>query len=128
MRRRLAVIAAFATLALPAAAAGQVRGAFFAADPIDGPSADIGSLGDLDVARDGTGALAYVKRDGGVDHVFVSRLVDGAFQPPERVDAGLDGVGAQPVVAANDGGKLVVAYVSGGAVFSIVRPAGAQGW
>jgi hypothetical protein len=128
MRRRLAVLAAIAPLALPAAAAGQVRGAFFAGDPVDGPSADIQSLGDLDVARDGTGALAYVKRDGGVDHIFVSRLVDGAFQPPERVDAAFAGAGSQPVVAAADGGKLVVAYVNGGAVFSVVRPAGAPGW
>jgi hypothetical protein len=128
MRRRLAVIAVLAPLALPASAGAQVRGAFFPGDTVDGPSADIQSLGDLDVARDGTGGLTYVKRDGGVDHVFVSRLVDGAFQPPERVDAALAGAGSQPVIAAADGGKLVVAFVSGGAVFSTVRPAGAPGW
>ena len=55
---------------------------------------------------------------GGVPHVFVSRLVDGAFQPPEQVDAGLAGAGSQPVVAASDGGRLVVAYVSGGGIFA----------
>src|SRR5512132_2050703 len=128
MRRRLAVIAALAPLALPAAASAQQRGAFLAGEPIDGPSADIESLGDLDVARDGTGALAYVKKVGGVDHVFVSRLVSGAFGAPEQVDAGLGGAGSQPVVAASDGGRLVVAFVSGGGVFSVVRPAGAPGY
>ena len=136
MRRRIAVLAVLAplvlpvlvALVLPAAAGAATAGHFYAGDPIDGPSADIQSLGDLDVARDGTGALAYVKRVSGVDHIFVSRLVDGAFQAPEQVDAGLGGAGSQPVVAASDGGRLVVAFVSGGGLFSVVRPAGAPGW
>jgi hypothetical protein len=132
MRRRIALPALLAPLALLAlalpASAGAVAGAFIPGEAIDGPSADIQSLGDLDVARDGTGALAYVKQAGGVPHIFVSRLVDGAFQPPEQVDAGLGGAGAQPVVAASDGGRLVVAFVSGGGVFSVVRPAGAPGY
>jgi hypothetical protein len=124
MRRRIALLAVLAPLALPAAAGAQTGGSFFAGTPIDGPSADIQSLGDVDVSRDGTGALAYVKRVGGIDHVFVSRLA-GAFQPPEQVDAALAGAGAQPVVAASDGGRLVVAFVSGGGIFAVVRPAGA---
>jgi hypothetical protein len=128
MARRIALLAALATLALPAVASAATPSRFFAGTPVDGPSADIQSLGDLDVARDGTGALAYVKRVGGVDHVFVSRLVDGAFQPPEQIDAGLAGAGSQPVVAASDGGRLVIAYVSGGGVFATVRPAGAPGY
>jgi hypothetical protein len=128
MPRRLALLAVLATLVFPAAASAAVPAKFFAGEAVDGPSADIQSLGDLDVARDGTGALAYVKRVGGVDHVFVSRLVDGAFQAPEQVDAGLGGAGAQPVVAASDGGRLVVAFVSGGGVFTVVRPAGAPGY
>jgi hypothetical protein len=119
----LAVLA----VALPASA-GAVAGSFIPGEAIDGPSADIQSLGDLDVARDGTGALAYVKQVAGVPHIFVSRLVNGAFQPPEQVDAGLGGAGAQPVVAASDGGRLVVAFVSGGGIFSVVRPAGAPGY
>jgi hypothetical protein len=134
MRRRIAVLAAVLPLVLVAvpllepATAGAVAGRFFPGVAVDGPSADIQSLGDLDVARDGTGALAYVKRVAGVDHIFVSRLVDGAFGAPEQVDAGLAGAGSQPVVAASDGGRLVVAFVSGGAVFSVVRPSGAPGF
>jgi hypothetical protein len=128
MHRRLALLAVLAPLLLPAAAGAVVPGKFFAGEPVDGPSADIQSLGDLDVARDGTGALAYVKRVGGIDHVFVSRLVDGAFQAPEQVDVGLGGAGSEPTVAASDGGRLVVAFASGGGVFSAVRPAGAPGF
>jgi hypothetical protein len=128
MHRRLVLLAVLAPLVLPACAGAAVRGSFFAATPIDGPSADVQSLGDLDVARDGTGALAYVKRVGGIDHVFISRLVDGAFQAPEQIDAGLGGAGSQPTVAASDGGRLVVAFSSGGGVFSAVRPAGAPGF
>jgi hypothetical protein len=128
MARCIALLAALAPLVLPAVAGAATPARFFAGTPIDGPSADIQALGDLDVARDGTGALAYVKRVAGVDHVFVSRLASGSFQAPEQVDAGLAGAGAQPVVAASDGGRLVVAFVSGGAVFSTVRPAGAPGY
>src|SRR6476619_1460977 len=128
MARRIALLAALAPLVLPAFAGAATPSRFFAGTPVDGPSADIQSLGDLDVARDGTGALAYIKRVAGVDHVFVSRLVNGVFQPPEQIDAGLAGAGSQPVVAASDGGRLVVAYVSGGAIFTTVRPAGAPGY
>jgi hypothetical protein len=128
MARRIALLAALASLVVPAVAGGATPARFFAGTPIDGPSADIQSLGDLDVARDGTGALAYVKRVAGIDHVFVSRLVSGSFQAPEQIDAGLAGAGAQPVVAASDGGRLVVAFVSGGGIFTTVRPAGAPGY
>ena len=128
MHRRLVLLAVLAPLVLPAAAGAAVPGKYFAGEPIDGPSADIQSLGDLDVARDGTGALAYVKRVGAIDHVFVSRLVNGVFQAPEQIDAGVGGAGSQPTVAASDGGRLVVAFASGGGVFSAVRPAGAPGF
>jgi hypothetical protein len=128
MARRIALLAALAPLVVPALAGAATPARFFAGTPIDGPSADIQALGDLDVARDGTGALAYVKRVGGIDHVFVSRLAGGSFEAPEQIDAGLAGAGSQPVVAASDGGRLVVAFVSGGGLFSVVRPAGAPGY
>ncbi|WP_187368769.1 PKD domain-containing protein [Baekduia soli] len=122
MPRRLALIV---TSLAALAAAAPAHAAFFAGEAIDGPSADIRSVGDLDIARDGTGAVAYVRRDAGVDHVFVSRLVGGAWQPPERVDPGLDTPSSQPAVAASDGGRVAVAYVSGGQQVVAVRPAGA---
>jgi hypothetical protein len=128
MPRRIALLAALAPLVLPSVAGAATAGGFFPGDPIDGPTADIQSLGDLDVARDGSGALTYVKRVAGVDHVFVSRLVGGSYLPPEQIDAGLPGAGSQPVVAASDGGRLAVAFVSGGTVVSVVRPNADTPW
>src|SRR5689334_25367688 len=110
MARRIALLAALAPLVLPAVAGAATPSRFFAGTPVDGPSADIQSRGDLDVARDGTGALAYVKRVAGVDHVSVSRLVNGAFQPPEQHDAGLAGARSHPRVAAPDRGRHVASY------------------
>jgi hypothetical protein len=124
MRRRLLVSSAvLAALVLAPPGARADVGQFVAAEPIDGP---VTALGGLDVARDGTGAVAYVKPDGGVDHIFVSRLDGGAWQTPERVDAGLPSAGSQPVVAAGDGGRVDVAFISGGALYAMVKPASNQ--
>lgn len=124
LRTPAAALLASVVLALLALPAGSAQAGFFAGDPVDGPSADIRALGDLDLARDGSGALAYVRRVDGVDRVFVARFVDGVFQAPEQLDGGLPGPGSQPVVGASDGGRLVVVFVSGGAVYGVVRPAG----
>jgi hypothetical protein len=127
--RRLARLLAVPVLALTVPATAQAApGKYFAGETVDGPSADVQRLGDVDVARDGTGALAYVKRDAGVDHVFVSRLIEGTWQPPERIDGGLDAAGAQPVVAASGGGRLTVAFQNAGGVFAVVRPEAGGAW
>lgn len=120
--RRLLLLTA--TLAATAVAAAPADAAFFPGDPLDGPSADIRALGDLDLARDGTGALAYVKRVDGVEHIFVTRFEQGVFHPAERIDATLPTASSQPVVGASDAGRLVVVFVSGGVVHGVVRPAG----
>jgi hypothetical protein len=116
------------TLLLIALPAAPARAAFFPADSIDGPSADIVSVGDVDFARDGAGAVVYVKRDGGVQHIFASRLTGGAWQPPERIDPGIATASSQPVVGVADGGRVVAAFVSGGALFGTSRVPGATGW
>ncbi|MET0601204.1 MAG: hypothetical protein ABW167_04375 [Baekduia sp.] len=126
MRRRLAFIVT--TIAALAAVPGAAQAGFYAGEPVDGPSADIRSVGDVDIARDGTGAVAYVRRDGGLDHIFVSRLVNGVWQAPERVDIGLDATAASPAVAASDGGRLAVVFIAGGSSFAVVRQAGAPAW
>jgi len=121
--RRAALLAAsVGLLALGAAPAAQAG--FFPGDTIDGPSADIRALGDLDLARDGSGALAYVKRVDGVDRVFAARFVDGVFQAAEPLDTGLTGTSSQPVVGASDAGRLVVVFVNAGTVYGAVRPSG----
>ncbi|HEX8158742.1 MAG TPA: hypothetical protein VF526_15260 [Solirubrobacteraceae bacterium] len=121
MRRLLPLIAVL--ILTPVAPA---RATFFPGDPIDGPSAEIVALGDLDLARDGTGALTYIRQIAGVDHIFVARFVDGLFQTPERIDGAIAAAGSQPVVGAADGGRLAVVFVSSGTVYGAVRPAAGQ--
>jgi hypothetical protein len=111
-----------ATLAAALAGPATAHAAFFPAEVIDGPSGDVVSVGDVDLSRDGNGAAVYVKRVDGVEHVFASRFVDGAFAPGERVDSGIASPSSQPVVAASDGGRLAIAYVSGGSLWTIVKP------
>jgi hypothetical protein len=126
MRRLLALTAIL--VAIPAASA---HAGVFPGDAIDGPGApgaEIQSLGDLDLARDGSGGLAYVKRVDGVDAIFVARFSGGVFSPGERVDGGLAGPSSQPVVAASDGDRLAVGFVNGGVVYGVVRPGGATGF
>jgi hypothetical protein len=89
---------------------------------VDGPSRDISSLNGLSIARDGAGGLVYVKTVGGVAHVFVSRLLGGSFQPPQQVDAGLATASSQPVIAAGQGGLLLVAFVNGGNLYVAQAP------
>ncbi len=112
----LTLTAALATLgaSAPGAAAGYFKG-----EEID--SGAVKQVGGAAIARDGDGAVTYVKNEGGVDHVFVSRLVGGAFQAPVRVDTGLAGPGSAPVIAAADSGRLMVAFVNGGQVYTAVR-------
>jgi hypothetical protein len=121
-RRLLAIPAVLAGLVLAPAGAHADAGTFIAGEAVDGA---VSSLGDLDVASDGTGAVAYVKSDGGVDHIFVSRLQNGAWQPPERVD-GVATASSQPVVAAGNGGRLVIAFIAAGSLYTTVKPAADQ--
>ena len=124
-RRAVAALLAFAGLlaAAPAAHAG-----FFGGTAIDGPNADVVSVSDVDLARDGSGAVVYVKRDGGIEHVFAARLFEGQWSPPERLDPAFVTPSSSPVVAAADGGRLAVAFVNAGQLFTILRPAGAAAW
>lgn len=127
MRRLLALTAIL--FALPAA--GVARAGVFPGETVDGPGApgaEIQSLGDVDLARDGSGGLAYVKRVDGVDAIFVARFTGGAFAPAERVDGGLPGPSSQPVVAASDNNRLAVVFVNAGVVYGVVRPGGSTGF
>ena len=125
MRRSVALTSVLALPLALALAAGPAQAAFFPGDAIDGPSPDIRALGDVDLARDGTGALVYVKAVDGVDRVLAARFEGGGFRPPERIDPALPTASSQPVVGAADGGRLVAVFVSGGTVHGAVRPAGA---
>jgi hypothetical protein len=84
---------------------------------IDGPSVAITSLNGLSVARDGTGAVVYVK----AAHVFVSALVGGQFQTPVEVDASLPAGSSQPVIAAGNGGVLLIGFINGAQLYVVSR-------
>jgi len=128
MFRRLSLSVPLALLALaaltPAASAG-----WFAAQPLDGPSPDIEKLGGVDLSRDGTGGLVYIKRADGVPHVFLSRFNGGQFRPGERVDNGIAAGATEAVVAAADFGRLAIVWTAGNSVYGsvVVGNAGAPG-
>lgn len=113
----LPAMAALGGLGAPAADAARAPTLAPNEALIDGPSADITALSGMSIARDGTGGLVYLKDVLGVPHVFVSRLLNGSFQPPVQADAGLAGASSQPVIAAGQGGLLLVAFVNGGGLY-----------
>lgn len=122
--RRLIPALLLASLALPASA----QAGFFPSEVIDGPNGDLVSADDVDVSRDGTGAVVYVRRDGGVPHVFASRLGAGVFQPGRRLDGPLGGPSGQPVVAVADGGRMAVAFVNDGSLYTSVKTRNSRGF
>jgi hypothetical protein len=79
---------------------------------IDGPSPEIVGFGGVAMAEDGTGGLVYLKRVGGVTHVFVSRYLDGRWQAPIRVDTEQPFAASWPRIGAADGGELMVVWVT----------------
>jgi len=121
--RPLLLAGLLALLLLPAGA----RAAFFPGDPVDGPSADLVRIGGVDLARHGSGALVYVKRDGGVEHVFVARNVSGVWQPPERLDPSLPLPSSDPVVASSDM-LTVAAFVNGTQLYVVSRRPADPAW
>ena len=118
MPRRLIVLV-IALLTFPATA----HAAWFPAMPVDGPNNDVIEVGNIDVARDGHGAVAYLRSDGGEAHAFIARLVGGAWWGPERVDPGI-GPATEVAVAVGDDHRIAVAWISGGAVFANVTTGG----
>jgi hypothetical protein len=125
---RAGLLAAAAALLLLALMATCARAGMFAGDPVVGPTAALHTLGGLDLSPDGSGAIAYLMDDGGAQHVFASRLVDGAWSRPERLDADLGSAATQTAVAAGDGGRALVVFVNGGNVYAATRPDAGSGW
>jgi hypothetical protein len=119
---RVAALAAvaIALVAVLAAAARPARAAWFPGTVVDGPSSDIVEVDGLDLSLDGTGGVVYIKRDGGVPHVFVSQFYQGNFGPPQRVDPGLTGPSSSARIAASEDGRLAVVFLNGGSLYSAV--------
>jgi hypothetical protein len=129
--RSLSLVALFVAAAaatLLALAAQPARAGLFTGDPVVGPTPALHSLQGIDLAPDGTGAIAYLMDDGGVSHVFVNRFVNGVWSGPERLDADLGGAATQAAVAAGDGGRLIVVFANSGNVYAATRAAASSGW
>jgi hypothetical protein len=118
--RRLIALLTAALVLVPAASA---RAGWFPAQPIDGPNADVLTVGNVDLARDGTGAVSYIRTDGGVPHAFVSRVFGGAWGAPQRVDATLGAV-TDVKLAAGDGNRLAAVWIADGYVYGTVANGG----
>jgi PKD domain len=88
------------------------RAVILPAVTIDGPSEDIVGFGGVAMAEDGTGGLVYLKRVGGVPHVFVSRFIDGHWLAPIRVDNEQPFAASWPRIGAAEGGQLVVVWAT----------------
>lgn len=117
----LAALLAPPLVAAAPAAAGTYPGELVASGPLAG-------FGNLDLAPDGTGAVVYLFNEADGTHVYASRLVDGRWFGPERIDAGLPGGSSQPVVSTGDGGRVQIAFVNSGNIYAATRASGAAGW
>jgi hypothetical protein len=117
--RRLLLVPCVLLALLPAATA---QAGFIPAVAVDGPSADVLSAGDVELARDGGGATVYLKRDVGAPHVFVSVLTQGTPAAPQRLDGGQLTGSSQPRVAVSSGGRVLVTWVNDGRLYGSLRP------
>jgi hypothetical protein len=76
-----------------------------------GPAEDILGVDGTALAADGSGGVLYSEEVGGVVHLFAVPFVNGHWSSPVEVD-GEDAYGAsQAVIAAGDGGRLLVVWV-----------------
>ncbi|HWI71583.1 MAG TPA: hypothetical protein VNT55_06485, partial [Baekduia sp.] len=108
-RRRWAVAAAL--LAALAAGGAPARAAVSPTTVLDPLGPDVLALGGTALADDGTGGAVWLRRDGGRPHVFAARFVRGTWTAPVRVDNGQAFASSWPVIAAGEGGRLLVAWV-----------------
>ncbi len=113
----MVVFATSAALSLLAAAPASAAPTPLPAQVVVAHSNAIDSLNGLSIAGDGSGGIVFLETIGGVPHVYVSRLEQGAWQPAQQVDTGLGAASSQPQIAAHDHGELVVAFVNSGALY-----------
>ncbi len=79
---------------------------------IDGAGSEIVELGGVAMAADGSGGIVYRKRVEGRPHIFAALYSNGRWSPPQRVDGGEPFESSFPVVAAGEGGRLVVVWTN----------------
>jgi len=124
----IAALLVGAVALLLALAAAPARAGLFTGDPAVRPTPALHSLQGIDLAPDGSGAIVYLMDDGGAPHVFVSRLVNGVWGGPERLDADLGSAATQAAVAAGDNGRVLVVFANGGNIYAAARADAGGGW
>jgi hypothetical protein len=112
LRWRVVLLALLLAGALLTACAAKVDAVILPAVTLDGPSEDIVGFGGVAMAEDGTGGVVYLKRVGGVAHVFVARYAEGHWLAPIRVDYANQYAASWPRIGAANGGELVVVWAT----------------
>ncbi|HXN38419.1 MAG TPA: hypothetical protein VN892_10305, partial [Solirubrobacteraceae bacterium] len=92
--------------------AGPARAVILPAVTLDGPNENIVGFGGVAMAEDGNGGVVYLKRVGGIAHVFVSRYLNGQWLAPIQVDTEDSFAASWPRIGAANGGELVVVWVT----------------
>jgi hypothetical protein len=100
--------------------APSAHAAWFPGSVVDGPSSDVVEVDGLDLSLDATGGVVYIKKDQGVNHVFVSQFYGGKFGPPQRVDPGLNSPSSSARIAASENGRLAVVFINNGSLYGAV--------
>lgn len=103
-----ALLSALLWLAIGASA----RAVILPAQTIDGPNEEIVGFGGAAMAEDGTGGLVYLKRIGGVPHVFVSQYKAGHWGAPVQVDGEQPFAASWVRIGAAEGGELIVVWAT----------------
>lgn len=114
-RARLALTCAAALAAMLVLVITRVPAAnavILPAVTLDGPSEDVLGFGGVAMAEDGTGGAVYLKRVGGIAHVFVARYLEGHWQAPIRVDTEQQFAASWPRIGAANGGELLVTWAT----------------
>jgi hypothetical protein len=104
------------------AAPGAARAGFVPAVAVDGPSADVVGPGDVALALAGTGAVTYLKLDGGLAHVFEADLGRGVPGAPRRVDLGQETQSSAARIGVTNGGRVLVTWINDGKLWASLRP------
>ncbi|MEA2389434.1 MAG: hypothetical protein QOG41_2207 [Thermoleophilaceae bacterium] len=127
---RCLLMATAAALVLAGGVVGSAAGAsrFSAARTAAGPSAEVLELGGVSLARDGTGAVAWLQRELTQPHVFAARLRRGDPTGAVRVDSGQLGASSDVRVATADHGKTVATWINGGTLYGAVETTAGAGF
>jgi hypothetical protein len=121
-RRAVAVpaVASIVLLMCVLLVCAQARADISPASLIDGPSSTILDVDGAAMAPDGSGGILYRKLVDGQPHLFVSRFLEGAWQPPIQVDDGQPFGASFAKIAAGNSGRLLVVWAEPWAIVGAV--------